>query len=67
VELEPVVWRYILYDFDADELASPQLYGDYAGACEDANELNNVLVLKVSVPAPSAVDDEDESEHEAEG
>jgi hypothetical protein len=63
-DAEPIKWRYLLYDFDADELATPQLFGDYAEACEVAGELNNVLVLEVAAPAPESVDDEDEFEAE---
>jgi hypothetical protein len=60
VDDEPIKWRYVLYDFDADELASTQLYGDYAEACEIANELNNVLVLEVAAFPAESVDDEND-------
>jgi hypothetical protein len=58
--IEPTDWRYILYDFDADELASSMLYSDYAEASADANELNDILVLKVALPACPAIEEEDE-------
>ena len=64
VENEPFGWRYVLYDFDADELATTQLYGDYAAACEDANELNNVLILAVAIGDDDTDEDLDEGEDE---
>jgi len=38
--------RYVLYDFDADELVSIRIYDSYAEAAEDAAELNNVLIVQ---------------------
>src|SRR6266581_1863920 len=38
--------RYVLYDFDADELVSTLIYDSYAKAADDAAELNNVIVVQ---------------------
>lgn len=37
--------RFVLYDFDADELVTTSIYGRYSAAKADADELNNVLIL----------------------
>jgi hypothetical protein len=39
--------KFILYDFDADELATTYVYNDYDEAKNDANQLDNVLILKL--------------------
>jgi hypothetical protein len=58
VTFESVMLRHVLYDHDADKLASTRLYRTYAEACDDANDLNNVQVLTVALPGCSANDDE---------
>jgi hypothetical protein len=37
--------RYVLYDHDAQELATRQVYNDYEAAKQDADQLNNVLIV----------------------
>ena len=37
--------RYILYDFDRQELASTHVYDSYTEAVDDADQLQDVLVL----------------------
>ncbi len=41
--------RYILYDYDADELATTYVYKDYDEAVCDANDLDNVLIIPIEV------------------
>lgn len=48
---EPTTPRYVLYDFDAGDLATTALYTDYRDAAEDADQFNNVLVLTLQIPA----------------
>jgi hypothetical protein len=52
--------RYVLYDFDADELATSRLYKSYADAADDADQLHNVVILELPVDAnlPDPRDDE---------
>lgn len=44
--------RYVLYDFDADELATTTVYSSYEEAAADANELDNVMVVALNVGSP---------------
>jgi len=37
--------RYILYDFDAGDLATTNVYDSYPEAADDASELDNVIVM----------------------
>ena len=39
--------RYVLYDFDSDDLATTVVYQSYEEAKEDASELDNVLILRL--------------------
>ena len=41
--------RYVLYDFDSDDLATTVVYPSYEEAKEDASELDNVLILPLPV------------------
>jgi hypothetical protein len=53
--------RYVLYDFDADELATTTIYASYAEAAEDAAELPNVLIVEwpAEKPGTSSVAEEE--------
>jgi len=42
--------RYILYDFDANELVGGNVYPTYEEALDDGFELNNVIVIAVTLP-----------------
>ena len=50
---EQMAPRYVLYDFDAGDLASTAVYTDYREAANDAEQLDNVLVVPLRVPATS--------------
>ena len=41
--------RYILYDFDAGELATTRVYDDYAQATADADRLDNVVIITLEL------------------
>jgi len=41
--------RYVLYDFDSDDLATTVVYQSYEEAKEDASELDNVLILRLPI------------------
>jgi len=41
------VSRYILYDFDAGDLATTRVYDEYAEAVANADQLDNVMILAV--------------------
>ena len=41
--------RYVLYDFDADELATSMVYHSYQEATGDADQLDNVIILRLPV------------------
>jgi len=43
--------RYVLYDFDAHELATTVVYSSYDNAKEDADQFDQVLIVKVSLEA----------------
>jgi hypothetical protein len=42
--------RYVLYDFDADELATTLVYDSRESAKQDADQLGNVVILKLPRP-----------------
>lgn len=52
--------RYVLYDFDADELACTNVYDDYHEAAEDADQFDNVIVVTLPVPFPHNQENEPE-------
>ena len=39
--------RYVLYDFDSDNLATTTVYQSYEEATEDASQLDNILILRL--------------------
>ena len=39
--------RYVIYDFDSDNLATTAVYQSYEEATEDASELDDVLILRL--------------------
>ena len=39
------VRKYILYDFDAGDLATTNVYDSYPEAADDASELDNVIIM----------------------
>ena len=41
--------RYVLYDFDADELVSKRVYDCYDDAADEAELLNDVLIVRVPI------------------
>jgi hypothetical protein len=41
--------RYVLYDFDADELLSKRVYDCYDDAADEAELLNDVLIVRVPI------------------
>ncbi len=41
--------RYVLYDFDADELVSQRVYDCYDDAADEAELLNDVLIVRVPI------------------
>jgi hypothetical protein len=45
--------RYVLYDFDADELATTTIYADRGEAINDASQFDNVIVMALPVPSHS--------------
>jgi hypothetical protein len=46
--------RYVLYDFDAQELATTVVYSSYDDAKEDADQFDQVLIVKLSLEAADA-------------
>jgi len=49
--------RYVLYDFDSNDLATTNVYADYQEAVDDASQLDNVMVValafeKIACQAP---------------
>ena len=42
---ESEVRKYILYDFDADDLATTNVYDSYLEAADDASQLDNVIIM----------------------
>ena len=42
--------RYVLYDFDADDIAATTVYDDPREAAEDASQLDNVIVVALPIP-----------------
>jgi len=49
--------RYVLYDFDAGDLATTAVYTDYQEAATDADQFDNVVVLPLSVDARQVIVD----------
>jgi len=45
--------RYVLYDFDADELATTTVYTDHGQAVDDASGLDNVIVVALPIHSHS--------------
>jgi hypothetical protein len=43
--------RYVLYDMDADQLVTAQLFDTYAQAAEAADRLQNILIVPIVIPA----------------
>jgi len=41
--------RYVLYDFDADDLATAMVYDTYSEAADDASQLDNVIVIPLLI------------------
>ena len=46
--------KYVLYDFDADELATTTVYCAYEEAAADAGDLDNVRVVALNLGSPRA-------------
>jgi hypothetical protein len=46
--------RYVLYDFDADQLVTTQLFATYDEAAEAADRLHDILILPILIPAADA-------------
>ena len=42
-----IVRRYVLYDYDAGDLATTNVYDDYREAADDASALDNVIVMSL--------------------
>ncbi len=59
--------RYILYDFDADDLATTNVYDDHAEAVEDASQLDNVIVMPLVFEQQTPAGPEDECDCEKPG
>jgi hypothetical protein len=61
--------RYVLYDFDADELVSKRVYDCYDDAADEAELLNDVLIVRVPIAArdPDENHEEDASEESGGG
>jgi hypothetical protein len=55
--------KYVLYDYDLDELATTRVYDTAREAADDANPLHNVLVLALPVSASltDSVEEDDET------
>lgn len=43
--------RFVLYDFDANQLVTTQLFDTYAQAADAADRLQNVLIVLIEIPA----------------
>lgn len=52
-EESKVVPRYVLYDFDSDDLATTNVYHSYREAAEDASQLDNVIILALPFEMPA--------------
>ncbi|MFH1265217.1 MAG: hypothetical protein ABIK89_05775 [Planctomycetota bacterium] len=67
IEAAPVstmMKRYVLYDFDADELAASMVYDTYAEAADDASQFDNVLVIPLVIEGVTIGGGEPEEEDE---
>ncbi len=51
-----VTTKYVLYDFDMDELATTAVYSGYRAAAEDANMLSNIVVIAFTIETEPIVD-----------
>lgn len=58
--------RWVIYDYDFDELATKTAYSSYVEAREDADQLDNVIVVSLGDVAPESCEDEIEESEEAE-
>ena len=52
---ESEVRKYILYDFDAGDLATTNVYDSYPEAADDASELDNVIIMPLVFEKQTAV------------
>lgn len=53
--------RFVLYDFDAGQLATTRLFDTYAEAVDETDRLSNVLIIPIDIPQGGedvAADDE---------
>jgi hypothetical protein len=51
--------RFVIYDYDADELAMPNVYHSQQAAAEDADMLNNTVVVALPIePVKLSTDEE---------
>ena len=46
--------RYVLYDFDANQLITTQVFDTHDDAAEHANQLTDVLILPLALPEATA-------------
>ena len=54
--------RYVLYDSNADQLITTQLFDTYAEAADVANQLRDILILPIVIPtADEDATEDDES------
>jgi hypothetical protein len=65
-EESAIVSRYILYDFDSDDLATTNVYHSYDEAAVDASQLDNVIILALPFEMPTDETDEEEDYCECE-
>jgi hypothetical protein len=54
--------RYVLYDFDQDELVGSRVYDDPKTAADDASELSNVIVVPFVLPRRATMKSIDQPE-----
>ncbi len=50
--------RYVLYDFDADLLATTQLFDTYAEAVDAADQLHDIVIVPIGIPMSGAAESE---------
>ncbi|HUE69652.1 MAG TPA: hypothetical protein VMP01_02090 [Pirellulaceae bacterium] len=50
--------RWVLYDVDADRLATTNAHGSYQDAADDADLLHDVIVVRLAIGIPTTDDDE---------
>ncbi len=46
--------RYVLYDFDAQMLATTQLFHTYAAAVDAADQRHDILIVPIDIPVSGA-------------